>query len=77
MRSGYGRSFFNRKLPFTLGCDISGEVVEVGSSVRTLKVGQEVFGAASVMDVRGTYADYSILKIDELALKPTSITHAV
>lgn len=77
MRSGYGRSIFQPLLPLILGRDISGEVAEVGASVRSLRVGQEVFGALHPTAVRGTYADYAILSEDELTPKPESITHIV
>ncbi|KAJ8494088.1 hypothetical protein OPV22_015809 [Ensete ventricosum] len=47
----------------------------VGTSVSSLTVGQEVFGALHPTAVRGTYADYAILSEDELTLKPPSVTH--
>lgn len=75
MRSGYGRSIFEPLLPIILGRDISGEVAAVGASVRSLTIGQDVFGALHPTAVRGTYADYAILSEDELTLKPESITH--
>ncbi|KAH9310038.1 hypothetical protein KI387_037949 [Taxus chinensis] len=75
MRSGYGRSLFEPLLPLILGRDISGEVAAVGSSVRQLHVGQEVFGALHPTAVRGTYSDYAILSEEELAPKPPSLTH--
>ncbi|KAL3733817.1 hypothetical protein ACJRO7_023212 [Eucalyptus globulus] len=75
MRSGYGRSIFEPVLPIILGRDISGEVAAVGASVRSLTVGQEVFGALHPTAVRGTYTDYAILLEDELTQKPKSITH--
>lgn len=77
MRAGYGRSIFQPLLPLILGRDISGEVAAVGSSVRSLRVGQEVFGALHPTAVRGTYADYAILSEDELTSKPASISHVV
>lgn len=75
MRSGYGRSIFEPLLPLILGRDVSGEVADIGTSVRSLTVGQEVFGALHPTAVRGTYTDYAILAEDELSLKPASITH--
>ncbi|XP_019194684.1 PREDICTED: reticulon-4-interacting protein 1, mitochondrial [Ipomoea nil] len=75
MRSGYGRSIFEPLLPLILGRDISGEVAAVGSSVRSVGVGQEVFGALHPTAVRGTYTDYAILDEDELAPKPASLSH--
>ncbi|XP_042947322.1 reticulon-4-interacting protein 1, mitochondrial-like isoform X1 [Carya illinoinensis] len=75
MRSGYGRSIFEPHLPLILGRDISGEVAALGASVRSLSVGQEVFGALHPTAIRGTYADYAILSEDELAPKPVGVTH--
>uniref|UniRef100_A0A2P2JHA7 Zinc binding dehydrogenase n=2 Tax=Rhizophora mucronata TaxID=61149 RepID=A0A2P2JHA7_RHIMU len=75
MRSGYGRSIFEPLLPLILGRDISGEVAIVGSSVHSLSIGQEVFGALHPTAVRGTYADYAVLSEDEVTAKPSSITH--
>lgn len=77
MREGYGRSLFEPLLPLILGRDISGEVASVGSSVRSLSVGQAVFGALHPTAVRGTYVDYAILPEDELVPKPESISHVV
>ena len=77
MRSGYGRSIFEPLLPLILGRDISGEVAALGASVRSLIVGQEVFGALHPTAIRGTYADYAILSEDELAPKPVAVTHVV
>ena len=77
MRSGYGRSISKPLLPLILGRDISGEVAAIGASVKSLTVGQEVFGALHPTAVRGTYADYAILSEDELSPKPASVTHVV
>ncbi|CAN4096970.1 unnamed protein product [Withania somnifera] len=76
MRSGYGRSIFEPLLPLILGRDISGEVAAVGNSVKSLTVGQEVFGALHPTAVRGTYTDYAILAEDEVAPKPGSLSEA-
>ncbi|KAE8703280.1 SUN domain-containing protein 2-like [Hibiscus syriacus] len=75
MRSGYGRSIFEPLLPLILGRDSSGEVAAVGASVKSLTVGQKVFGALHPTAVRGTYTDYAILSEDELSPKPASVTH--
>ncbi|KAB2095732.1 hypothetical protein ES319_A01G059700v1 [Gossypium barbadense] len=75
MRSGYGRSIFEPLLPLILGRDVSGEVAAVGASVKSLTVGQEVFGALHPTALRGTYTDYAILTEDELSPKPASLTH--
>ncbi|KAF7822677.1 reticulon-4-interacting protein 1, mitochondrial [Senna tora] len=75
MRSGYGRSIFGPLLPIILGRDVSGEVEAIGASVRSLSVGQEVFGALHPTAIRGTYTDYAILSEDELTSKPKSLSH--
>lgn len=77
MRSGYGRSIFESLLPLILGRDISGEVAATGTSASSFSIGQEVFGALHPTVVRGTYADYAILSQDELAPKPSTLTHVV
>jgi NADPH:quinone reductase-like Zn-dependent oxidoreductase len=77
MRQGYGRSLFENLLPLVLGRDVSGEVAAVGSGVRLLHVGQEVFGALHPTAVRGTYSEYSILAEDQLVEKPPSLSHPV
>lgn len=77
MRAGYGRSIFKPLLPLILGRDVSGEVAGVGSSVKSLVVGQDVFGALHPTAVRGTYADYAVLSEDELTSKPPALTHVV
>ncbi|KAK4285907.1 hypothetical protein QN277_002536 [Acacia crassicarpa] len=75
MRSGYGRSIFEPLLPIILGRDVSGEVAAVGASVRSLSVGQEVFGALHPTAIRGTYTDYAILSQEEVTVKPSSLSH--
>jgi len=77
MRAGYGRSLFDSLLPLILGRDISGEVAAVGSLVRSVTVGQEVFGALHPTAVRGTYTDYAILSEEEVTKKPAMVTHVV
>ncbi|XP_021773752.1 reticulon-4-interacting protein 1, mitochondrial-like [Chenopodium quinoa] len=75
MREGYGRSVFEPLLPLILGRDVSGEVAAVGSSVRSVSVGEEVFGALHPTALRGTYADYSIFPAEEIAKKPAAMSH--
>ncbi|KEH38664.1 putative 2-alkenal reductase (NAD(P)(+)) [Medicago truncatula] len=75
MRVGYGRSVFERLLPIILGRDVSGEVAAVGASVKSVTVGQQVFGALHPTAVRGTYTDYAILSEEEVTSKPDSLSH--
>jgi len=76
MRSGYGRSIFEPLLPLIIGRDISGEVAATGTSASSFSIGQEVFGALHPTALRGTYADYAILSLDELTPKPSTLSHA-
>lgn len=77
IRAGYGRSVFEPHLPIIIGRDVSGEVAAIGTSVKSLRVGQEVFGALHPTALRGTYTDYGILSEDELTEKPSSVSHVV
>lgn len=63
------------ELPWTVGYDVSGVVLKVGSDVEGFSVGDEVFARASGMQA-GTMAEYSAVKVDDLALKPNGISHA-
>lgn len=77
IRAGYGRSVFEPHVPIIIGRDVSGEVAAIGTSVKSFKVGQEVFGALHPTALRGTYTDYGILSEEELTEKPSSVSHVV
>ncbi|CAM8946975.1 unnamed protein product [Rhodiola kirilowii] len=66
MRAGYGRSIFEPLLPLILGRDVSGEVAAVGASVRSLRVGQEVFGALHPTAARGPPLATAVLSKKQL-----------
>ncbi|MCK9902528.1 NADPH:quinone reductase [Parafrankia colletiae] len=74
LRSGLLRSTFPLELPHTLGWDVAGTVVEVGSNVRTFTVHDRVIG---LLD-SGAAAEYAVAAADALVLAPTSspLTHA-
>ncbi|OJJ30166.1 hypothetical protein ASPWEDRAFT_120769 [Aspergillus wentii DTO 134E9] len=57
------------------GNDVAGIVTEVFSSASNFKPGDEVFGMAST-DRAATWAEYTIVKEDEVALKPATLTFA-
>jgi NADPH:quinone reductase-like Zn-dependent oxidoreductase len=54
----------------TLGADIAGEVIEVGSEVRKFKKGDQVFGE----DFSGGFAEYAIAEQDSMTIKPEMVT---
>ncbi|MGI4751229.1 MAG: NADP-dependent oxidoreductase [Janthinobacterium lividum] len=62
------------KFPLILGWDFSGVIKEVGSEVKDFKVGQEVYGKPDITR-NGTYAEYVAVKANEIAAKPTSVSH--
>ena len=73
--AGYVREMLPYELPWTVGYDASGVVVEVGPDVQGFSVGDEVFARADGMQA-GTMAEYSAIKAGDLALKPSNISHA-
>ncbi|GAB9475829.1 Reticulon-4-interacting protein 1 [Globisporangium polare] len=59
--------------PYPIGFDFAGTVVEVGADVSAFKVGDAVFGDASV-DGYGTFGEYFVLDQQFVAKKPESLT---
>ncbi|MCC8974614.1 NADP-dependent oxidoreductase [Bradyrhizobium brasilense] len=60
------------KLPATLGSDVAGVVVEIGSRVTRFKPGDEVF--ASIFDLgTGTLAEFAVVPESAAALKPPNL----
>lgn len=67
--------YYPDKLPSILGCDGAGVVEAIGSSVTRVRPGDEVFFFNNGMgDAPGTYAEYTEVLEDYLALKPKNIT---
>jgi len=87
MASGYGRNLINlyrnlvnqdigsSEFPLTLGRDFSGEIVDAGSQVKHLKVGDEVWGAIDAKR-QGTHAEFCLASEKEISMKPKSVSHA-
>src|SRR5207237_656702 len=64
-----GRRF---KLPATLGSDLAGVVIEVGSRVTRFKPGDAVF--ASIFGLRtGALAEFAVVAENAAALKPANL----
>ena len=74
IREGYLRQMIPYPLPLTLGWDVSGVVEAVGSEVSRFKVGDAVYSRPDIKR-NGTYADYVAIRADEVAHKPTTISH--
>ena len=72
IRSGKMKPVLRFKLPATLGSDLAGVVVEVGSSVTRFKPGDAVF--ASVDGLRmGALAEFAVVAENAVALKPAHL----
>jgi NADPH:quinone reductase-like Zn-dependent oxidoreductase len=69
---GTFKSFLRFELPATLGSDLAGVVVEVGSRVTRFKPGAAVF--ASIFDLgTGALAEFAIVPEKVTALKPSNL----
>ncbi|GAA2159659.1 MULTISPECIES: NADP-dependent oxidoreductase [Glycomyces] len=73
VRQGEFKQFLQYELPFVLGHDLAGTVVEVGAGVRGFKPGEEVYGRARDHRI-GTFAERIAVAEADLALKPASIS---
>ena len=71
IRDGLGE-MFGLQLPIVLGCEIAGTIQKVGSGVRDFTEGSAVYGYLSLQR-NGGYAEYTIARTDEIALKPESL----
>ena len=74
VQAGYLKEMMPITFPFTMGFDVSGVVVEVGDQVSKFKIGDEVFSRPNGMQA-GTIAEYAVIKAEELAIKPSNISH--
>jgi NADPH:quinone reductase-like Zn-dependent oxidoreductase len=66
--------FGRRPVPFTPGFDVSGVVESVGEGVTKFKAGDAIF-ACQNLNRGGSYAQYTIVREDEAALKPQNLSH--
>jgi NADPH:quinone reductase-like Zn-dependent oxidoreductase len=74
MRQGMLRGGFELPMPYILGRDLSGVVVEVGAEVTSFKPGDEVYGLADATR-GGTFAERVAMDAGLLAPKPRSVSH--
>lgn len=76
-REGEGMaSAFKDADPMILGWDISGTVEQLGESVSGFDVHDEVFGTINFPGIGAAYAEYVVAPADQIAKKPSSISHA-
>lgn len=74
IRSGVAQGKFPVKLPLIPGWDVSGEIEEVGSDILNFRKGDEVYSRPDPTR-NGTYAEYVVVKADQVNMKPKSIGH--
>ncbi|MDG4784753.1 NADP-dependent oxidoreductase [Micromonospora sp. WMMD1102] len=69
LRAGLLRSLFALELPYTLGWDVAGTVVEVGGGVRTWTVGDRMVGRVDT----GGAADYVVAAAGTVVPAPRTV----
>jgi len=73
IRDGEFKLILPYRLPLILGNDLAGTVVRVGTRVRRLKPGDEVY-ARPPKDRIGTFAEFIAIREDAVALKPKALS---
>ncbi|HEX3767401.1 MAG TPA: NADP-dependent oxidoreductase, partial [Puia sp.] len=75
-RTGKGVSaVLKNENPMILGWDLSGKIEKIGSAVKGLKKGDEVFAMVRFPQSGKVYAEYASVPASQLALKPANVTH--
>lgn len=74
IREGLRKAKFPSNLPLTLGWDVSGVIEELGEKVGVFRKGDEVYGRPDPTK-NGAYAEYIVVKANQISLKPSSIGH--
>ena len=70
IREGQFKEFLPLQFPAILGFDFAGEVVTSGPGASGFKQGDPVYGTAM-----GTYAEFVAARMEEVALKPASMSY--
>src|SRR5712692_10071764 len=70
IRQGAFHAFNPASFPYIPGSAFAGVVEEVGPLVTTFRSGQAVFGRST----KGTYAEYTTVSTETIALKPASLS---
>lgn len=75
LRAGYMKDMIPLTFPHVMGYDVAGKVVEVGNSVRDIKIGDSVFSRPN-QDDAGAIAEFARIKESELAIIPANVNYA-
>ena len=73
IRNGEFKMILPYKTPFTLGHDVSGVVIKVGSRVSKFKVGNEVYARPADHRI-GTFAEFISMNENDVAIKPKNLS---
>lgn len=73
LAEGKLKEMMHLDLPSTIGFDLSGVIVEIGTDVSDFKVGDEVY-ARVPQEQMGTITDYVAVKSEMVAKKPANIS---
>lgn len=73
IRDGEFKLLLSYSMPLILGHDLAGEVVRVGSQVRSFKPGDEVYARPDDLRI-GTFAEFIAVKESSLAIKPAKLS---
>jgi len=73
VREGKVRGMAELDLPATLGGDFAGVVSELGRGVSGFEPGQAVYGQAGALSGRGSFAEFTPVKAEQLAPKPNAV----
>jgi NADPH:quinone reductase-like Zn-dependent oxidoreductase len=68
------KDFLPLTFPHVMGYDVSGDVVEVGKNVQSVKVGDAVFARPN-QDDAGAIAEFARVKENELAIIPVNLSY--
>src|SRR5450432_1932578 len=74
IRKGLRKEKFPTNFPLIPGWDVSGEIEEVGSDIKNFRKGDEVYSRPDPTR-NGAYAEYVVVKGNQVGLKPKSIDH--
>lgn len=73
VREGYLTELIPHSLPLTLGWDVAGEIVTLGSNVTDLSVGDAIYSRPDISR-DGSHAEFMLVNYKEVAAKPQSLT---
>lgn len=77
VRQGNMKDSVPLTLPATLGGDCAGIVAELGEGVMGFEIGQPVYGQANALSGQGSYAEFTPVKAESLALKPKNVDYVI